>query len=155
MAPEEKDALLTIDLTRLEENCAEQTVLMRQWGDKLAVARRKVSMEEAKLKVVKSEMANKMRQRPDAYGLTKDTDKVIDDAVQASREWQAQNLAIIEAEYQRDLIKSMVDALNDRRTELENCVKLHGQMYFAKPDTSGQEKRRHDPTKPIGKVNRK
>lgn len=156
MSGDEKDDLLKIDLARLEENCAEQTTLMRQWGDMLALARKKVTDTDNALKVTRAELRKKITQKPDAYGLVKDRVDDIEGAIIVHAEYRKGVEAVTQAEYEKDLIKSMVDALNDRRTDLENLVLLHGQMYFAKPNTSGEPKKpKIDPTKSVGRVDRK
>lgn len=155
MNSQEKDDLLKIDLARLEDCCSNQHIMLRQWGDKLALARKKVTDLENAAKVCKAELGKKIRQRYEAYGLVKGTEAEIESAILTQPEYKAAVELVTQAEYEKDLIKSMVDALHDRRTELENLVQLHGQMYFAKPNTSGQPKKaRTDPTKPTGKVNR-
>lgn len=133
---DEKDAILDIDLSRLEDDCREQSKLLRQWGYKLAKAKRVLNDAEKKLKVTKAEVARAVRSRPEAHGVNSTTIDNVNDAVMVNKEYKAVWDEQIEAQYQVDMIQSMVNALHDRRTELENIVKLHGQMYWSKPNTS-------------------
>lgn len=128
-----QDDILAIDLNRLEDECVGNDSLIRQWADKLAIAKRDAALAENNVKLVKAEMGKKIRQRPSAYGLDKTTDSVVADAVIASREYQDAIIAQIEADYAVDTLKDMVGSIYERGKQLTNLCSLHGQQYWSKP----------------------
>lgn len=135
MDSNEKDDLLRIDLYRLEECCINNPVLMREWADKLAEAKRATAMADAQLKLVKAEMGKKIRQRPSAYGVVKEVEACFNDALIASKEHQEALMAKITADYEEDILKAMVDSIHERGKQLSNTAALHGQQYWSKPHT--------------------
>jgi len=132
---QEKPVALDIDLASLEEECQLQPGLMYEAGTQLADQRKNSKIAKNKLKLKAAELGNAMRERPDDFGLSKTTDKAVEDAVLAHKDYQELLKDLIEIEYGEDVCESFKDAVVDRKKELENLVQLHGQMYWSKADT--------------------
>lgn len=129
----EKDDTLAIDLCRLEEECIRNPILMREWADKLANARRTAARSDAALKLVKAEMGIKIRQRPSAYGIDKQTVDSVNDAIITHKDYKHALEVSIQAQYDVEVLESMTKALYDRGKQLSNACALHGQQYWSKP----------------------
>lgn len=125
--------ILAIDLCRLEEACISNPVMMREWSDKLADAKREAAHAEAQLKLTYSELLKKVRQRPEAYGLDKTTDETVKAAVLCHEDHKIAVAAVIDADHAVDVLKAMTEAISDRSKQLTNACALHGQQYWSRP----------------------
>lgn len=128
-----KDDLLRINLNRLEVDAAEHARLLRQWGDKAAEAECKVRTGKNALRLIKAETAVVVRANPGNYGIRKISVEAVEDVVVQTRRYRDAETILVAAEYDRDILKSMVSALHERGEQIGNEVKLHGQQYWAKP----------------------
>ena len=131
--------LFSIDLTILEKQWAEQPRLMRARTRKLAKANRDAAKAKAAFKLVAADLGQAIRKTPEHYGVEKVTDKVVEDTVIRQPEYQKVQAEMIEADYKAELLTGVVRALDHRKSALENEVKLHGQGYFATPQTKDDQ----------------
>lgn len=132
MLSAEKDDILGIRLNQLHEDAATQPRTLRQWCDKLAGAERKAKLAKRKLRVVKAELSRVVRQNPHKYSIFKVTDTCVEDAVVCISDYKTAETELIDAEYNRDMLKNMVSSLHERGEQIGNEVKLHGQQYWAR-----------------------
>lgn len=128
--------VLLINRNSLDEECAHQPQLLFEWGEALARASLRAKEAKNRLKVVEAEIAMDVRSAPQKYGLDKITESSVAATVLLQPQYEAAHKELITAEYEEELLSQMVKALSDRRSELENLVRLHGQMYWSKPDTT-------------------
>lgn len=133
---------LSIHKDRLDDDAEHQPKLMFRWGTELAAARRASKEAKARLKVVVAEVDRSVRASPGRYGLDKITEAAVTNIVVLSREHAVATQALIEAEYQEDMVDAYVKALNDRKGEIEVMSRLHGQMYWSKPDQTPKDQER-------------
>jgi len=144
MTPNEKDDILKIDLAHLEKDLAEHARLVRIWGDKLAEAEFNCKHAKNKLRLVKAELSRVVRSNPGKYNIVgRATEDATEDVVVTMSSYKEPAAELIQAEYDRDIIKNMVIALHERGEAMGYQAKLHGQMYWAKPQTN-EEYSRHD-----------
>jgi len=97
-----------------------------------------------------------IREDPDKYGIAKITENAINNAIIMEDSYQAKRTAYNEATRHVNVLQGVVYAINDRKSSLENLVKLHGQQYFAGPSTPHnlaelQEEKRNEMHHRIGK----
>ena len=130
--------LLEVRLEHLEEDCAGQSQLMREWGFHKAKAIRAVKDLKKELKLKAAHVGRDVRTNPAEFGLEKATEKAVEEVCLLDADYQDLQDQLIQAEYEEDLLGAFVDAIKDRRDQLRNEVILFGQMYFSKPDTSGK-----------------
>jgi hypothetical protein len=128
-----KDDPLKINLYRLEKEAAGQAQLMRDWGQKWADAEKALKMLKNALKVARAEIAKAVRTNPANYGVNKLTEGSIEEVLTLNSILRKQENELVEAEYERDIIKAMVVAIHERGEMISNEVKLHGQQYWSKP----------------------
>jgi hypothetical protein len=131
--------LLAISLNNLEENCQSNPQLTFVWGTELAKAKRRVKDLKSLYKVACAELEKRIRQQPQAYDLDKVTDKAVEAVITTDNECRNRLDEQQQAEYEEDILKVFMEAVSDRREELGNLTKLHGQMYWCKPDVSVPE----------------
>jgi len=127
---------LTINLNHLERACQKQPQLLQKWGSNKAELTKKRKNKENELKIKKAEKCREIRRNPRAFGLDKVTEKALDDICLLDLTIQKIIRDLHELEYEEDMSDIMVKSLQDRRTQLENLVKLHGQMYWSKPNVN-------------------
>lgn len=127
------EEFMEIDEDSLDVEWLEQPKKMVQMV-KIA-AKVKINMERAKdnLAQVKAELAKKVRAAPEKYGIEKITIDAVNDVVQTNAEYIEAYEEYLEAVYENDVASGSVKATEQRKSSLENLVKLHGQQYFAGP----------------------
>lgn len=133
--------LLDINRNALEEECQDQPKMVFEWVEQAAVAARRVKEAKNKLKLVEAQLILKIRADPQEYGIVgKVTESGINSAVILHPSYQQAQDAVIQAEYDSDVVDGMIKALNDRRSQLENLVKLYGQQYWSKPRIAEEDR---------------
>ena len=127
------EEFMEIDEDSLDVEWLEQPKKMVQMV-KIA-AKVKINMERAKdnLAQVKAELAKKVRASPEKYGIEKITIDAVNDVVQTNAKYIEAYEEYLEAVYENDVASGSVKATEQRKSSLENLVKLHGQQYFAGP----------------------
>lgn len=127
------EEFMEIDEDSLDVEWLEQPKKMVQMV-KIA-AKVKINMERAKdnLAQVKAELAKKVRAAPEKYGIEKVTIDAVNDVVQTNAKYIEAYEEYLEAVYENDVASGSVKATEQRKSSLENLVKLHGQQYFAGP----------------------
>ncbi len=117
----------------LDVEWLEQPRLMLRYGQHSANVNQAMDIIKEKREVVRCELDKKIRINPDEYEVTKITDKVVECVIKIQPEYQDANDKYIEAKHEADLAKTAVQAFDQRKSALENLVRLHGQQYFAGP----------------------
>ncbi len=127
------DSILTIDLNRLEEECANQPKLFFKWASQLSDARQLVDEAKNEMEVTKADLNLAIRANPSKFGIEKSTEKSIDAAVLSHSQYEGAFNKHLQAKHKLDIVQAMVTAFDQRKRMLEKEVDLHGQKYFAKP----------------------
>lgn len=125
--------LLMIHQDRLEDDCTQQPQLTFVYGQQLADATRKAKLAKNRLKLVEAELSLDARSDPTAYNLSKITEDALKAVVIVHPEYKHAQQALIDAEHEEEVLRAFIYALNDRKEQLGNMTKLHGQMYWSKP----------------------
>lgn len=143
----ETSELMDIDLNVLDREWLEQPKHMYQYGAALAdawkglrEAKAYAEVQWAELKRLAAKIDLDVRKHPDSYGLDKITEAVVANAVLTSVKYIRKQEECFEADRQIasanhdvDILDAAVKALQDKRSSLENLVRLHGQNYFSTP----------------------
>lgn len=146
--------LLDIDHYVLDEEWMNQPKLYFRYSAELTKAREEWDLLRNQLEVAKSELDDVMaeldlqiRNDPDGFGLTgKVTEASIKNTIllqeaykTAKKECEGIQTKIIQAKSSIGVLEGFVEALSQRKTALENLVRLHGQNYFSTPRVSDDE----------------
>jgi len=132
----EYESELVIDADALDVEWLRQAQLFMKYAEAAAKAKKKVDIAKQKLDVAKSEVDRSVRQNPEAYQITgKPTEGAISSAVSIHPDVLNASDAVINANYEYALLSAAVKSFDQKKDALENLVRLHGQSYFASPET--------------------
>jgi len=137
------ESVLDIDQNDLDKECCKQPRLYIKYASELANARLNLDEVEAAFKTIKATLDSLIRSDPSAYDLPeKITETVIVSTVIMQDEYMKAQKKVHSAQYKVNLLFAMIGGLDQKRSSLENLVKLHGQNYFSKPrsDSEGRER---------------
>lgn len=126
-----KDIL--IDETALDVEWLQQPVLMFRYAKLSINLKKQMDKQLEKINVIKAKIDKNIRSNPDKFGLTKITETIVANTILLQEDYINEHNIYIEKKYDYDLINVAVRALQDKKSALENLVKLHGQQYFAGP----------------------
>ena len=127
----EKD--ISIDESGLDIEWLDQPSLMFKYAKNAAQMKKELDQAAERINVIKAEIDFKVRKDPDKFGVAKITNDAIFAVVQKQEAYEEAVEEHLEAKYEYDIAKAAVSAVDQRKSALENLVKLHGQQYFAGP----------------------
>ena len=122
-----------IDPDSLDIEWLAQPQLFLKYSEAAAEARKELDLAKEKLDVVRAQLDKKIREDPDKFGLKKITEAVVSNTIVTQEEFRACFQEMVDAKYQADLLSKVVAAFDQRKSALENLVRLYGQGYFAGP----------------------
>jgi hypothetical protein len=101
------------------------------------------TMREAKdkLELVKAQLYQEISGNPDKYSLSKTTETSINGALIQTAEYKRTLDEYNEAVYEHNVLIGAVRAFDQRKTALENLVRLYGQQYFSAPVSNSEQHR--------------
>lgn len=124
---------VTIDPLALDVEWVRQARLFGEYAAQAAEARRDMERLKERRDVVVVELGLAIRRNPAEFGLEKLTEATVQAVITTHKQHQEVAAALAEAEYQLDMLNVAVRALDQKKTALENLVRLQGQNYFAGP----------------------
>ena len=127
----EKD--IRIDPEALDTEWLNQASLTYQYTKHAAVMRKALDLQKEVLNVCKAELDSEIRQDPEKYDIAKITENAVMAAITKSEKYQGAYNIYLEQKYELDIADGAVRALQDKKSALENLVRLHGASYFAGP----------------------
>lgn len=130
---------LDVDRDDLEEAWSRQPRLRDKYSARLADAR--FEYEEAKraLKLAVAELAVDMRENPTSYNLPKVTDKLIEDALPGTVQYQAALKFVNECRHAMDMVEAVVDAIDDRKWLLNALLHMEEGDLRSTPRSPSKE----------------
>lgn len=127
------DYEISIDETALDVEWLRQASLMGRYCRAAADAKKELDIAKEALDVVRAGVAQLIRKDPGSFGLDKVTEAAVNEVLLTNSECQRASTELIEAKYELEMAQAAVKALDQKKSALENLVKLHGQSYFAGP----------------------
>lgn len=126
---------MSIDETSLDVEWLQQPSLMLKYANMASAAKKVVDEAKESLDVLKAQLDKQIRLDPAGFnkGIDKITETVIQNTILMLDEYKDANSEYIKARYEYEMAKNAVESLEQKKTALENLVKLHGQQYFAGP----------------------
>jgi hypothetical protein len=125
--------LFKLDKHRLDAEWTGQVQEFAQAADQLAEARDAERRAKAKLELTEAEEKLAIRRNPQIYGFEKVTEGTVGELLTVSKKYQAALREHLDAEHAVDVYKVKVDALNQRKSALEDLVRLRLADYFSAP----------------------
>jgi hypothetical protein len=127
----EKD--VSIDPEQLDVEWLGQPGLIFKYSKKSAEVQQELSNAKEALELTKATLDKKIRSNPEKYGIEKITETVVSNTIISQEDFKEANQVYQEAQFEVNILRGVMDALNNKKSALENLVKLHGQNYFAGP----------------------
>ena len=129
---ESLEEVLTIDLKKLHEECAQQSGWFRMAGEASAEASYLAAKMKARNKLVRANVMLKIRQgNPATYGVDKFTEATVDALVEKDPEVIRVTSLSLECERDATSLGSLRDAFADRSWMIRGAVQLFQSEYFS------------------------
>lgn len=122
-----------IDEQGLDVEWLRQPTLMREYGKYAAKAKLHMDHVKEDLEIMKAQLDKDIRAFPDMYGLNKLTETIVSNTIIIQQDYKDVMNRYLDAKYEYDMTMAAVRAIDQKKTALENLVRLHGQQYFAGP----------------------
>ncbi len=126
---------IAIDSDALDVEWLQQPELMRRYSQHAAETKRELDEAKERLDVGKAKIETDIRINPEKYELAKATEGAIQSAIILQPEYQKLAKAYSDARYEHEIAGAAVRAVDQRKTALENLVRLLSLSYFAGPQT--------------------
>ena len=124
---------IRIDESALDVEWLRQASLTFQYGTHQAKMKRIVDRKKEELDLVKADLDKKIRSKPEHYKIDKITEAAIQATILQQEDYQEINSELIDARYELEIASAALRALEQKKSALENLVRLNGQNYFAGP----------------------
>lgn len=124
---------IQIDEHALDVEWLRQANLMYKYAKHQAQTKKEMDEAKERLDVGRAKIEMEIRNNPEAYGLSKVTEGAIQSAILLQPEYQKLVQEYNDAKYENDVAVAAVRAIDQKKTALENLVKLLGASYFAGP----------------------
>jgi hypothetical protein len=127
------DKDIAIDETALDVEWLEQPRLMLRYTTHAAAAKQQLDEAKEKLDIVTAKLDADIRTSPGDYGISKLTESAIQGAITLSTVYQDALQTYNKTRYEHEMAQAAVRAMDQRKTALENLVRLLTASYFAGP----------------------
>ena len=122
-----------IDESALDVEWLQQASLTLQYGKNRAFTKKILEKKKERLALCSAELTQAIHKNPAQFQIEKVTVAAVNAAILQDEEYQDANNQVIEATYDYDIAGAADNAIQGKKSALENLVKLHGQSYFAGP----------------------
>lgn len=122
-----------IDEQALDVEWLRQPDLMRKYSMHAAETKRLVDETKERLDVVRARLDLAIRENPQKFGLEKVTEAAIAATILLQDEYQEASKGHLDAKYEYEIALAAVRAIDQKKTALENLVRLLAASYFAGP----------------------
>lgn len=124
---------VSIDETALDVEWLQQANLMYKYARYQAETKKAMDEAKERLDFIKAKLEMDIRANPENYGLSKVTESAVASTILLQPEYQEASKKYIGARYENDVAAAAVRAIDQKKTALENLVKLLSVSYFAGP----------------------
>ena len=124
---------MAVDESALDVEWLRQPQLMLRYTRHTAEMKRQADQAKEAVDVEAADLDRRIRNKPRAFSLDKPTEAGVRNAIVLQPAYQRATAAYIDAKYEYDMAMAAVRAMDQRKTALENLVRLHGMAYFAGP----------------------
>jgi len=124
---------IRIDEDALDIEWLNQPRLMLRYSKISAEAKMEMLLRKENLDLVKADLDKEIRSDPEKFGVVKITETAVSNTIISHKLYKEANTAYLQAQYEADIAKGAVSAVEHKKDALENLVRLFGQNYFAGP----------------------
>jgi len=122
-----------IDPNALDVEWLEQAELMKKYAHHAADTKKDMDEAKERMEAGKARIEMDVRTSPQLYNLEKVTEGAIQSTILLQKDYQELVTEYNKAKYEYDVSVAVVRAIDQRKTALENLVKLLTASYFAGP----------------------
>jgi hypothetical protein len=127
---------LNINLEELHNEWLKQSVLYMQYAEEAAKASRAKDTAKNKLEVIKAQLDLEIRGDPAKFELAKVTETAVANVILIQGIYQEALREYQQTKYNSDILTAAVRAFDQRKTALENEVRLWIGAYYSEPKES-------------------
>jgi len=127
----EKD--MYIDEDALDLEWLEQPALMRKYSRTLADLEHEYDEAKEELELIRAELDRDIRKDPEEFDVVKITETVIQNTIIMQERYEKGLEKFLNTKHEMKTARGVISSIEQRKSALENLVKLHGQNYFAGP----------------------
>ena len=135
MERDEFEQDLHIDPDQLDVEAAMQGEIFFKWAERAVKARKVVDRAKLKMEVIASELASRIRKKPEKYKLEKVTETSVKATVETQEKYKDAQEEHLDAREDQLLLDKAVLAIEQKDRSLKQLIQLHGQEYFAGPSS--------------------
>ena len=133
MSSKPDTSIMEPDKNNLDEEWVKQPKLFTDWAIEAAAARLDYDEAKADVDVVRADISLDVRTNPEKYDIEKITEKAIDAAIVLDAAYVKAMHKLRKAKHRFEVASALVSGLEQRKSSLENLVKLRLANYFAEP----------------------
>jgi hypothetical protein len=138
----DRDEFLDIDEDRLLEEVLDQPQRVRFAGKAKADAKKALSRVQAQLDLVKAELRLRILKGPEEFALkAKPTKEDIESAITLEPAYQKRLSKLHDAQHEVDVLGVRCNALEHRKSMIEEAVKLVLRDWHSQPNITGKDTR--------------
>lgn len=130
---------LKIDKFSLDAECIDQPRKFMKWASLLADAMKERDETKQSLNLIRTEISLKARSNPSMFGIDKVTEASIQAAVDSDGNVTKTSDRLIQTQYNVNVLGAAKEAMEQRRSMLENLIKLFLSGYWAEPRVPKQD----------------
>lgn len=124
---------IRIDEDALDIEWLNQPRLMLKYSKISAEAKMEMLLRKEVLDLIKADLDKEIRSDPEKFGIVKITETAVSNTIISHKLYKEANTAYLQAQYEADIARGAVSAVEHKKDALENLVRLFGQNYFAGP----------------------
>jgi hypothetical protein len=124
---------LALDASMIDVDCLDQPAMVMKYARIAADSDLEMDSAKERLELVKAELDKEIRTHPEKFKVEKITEPVVANTILMQDEYKEAVAEYLQAKHEARIVKGATEAVNHRKTMLENLVKLHGQQYFPGP----------------------
>ena len=124
---------ISIDRDALDIGWTKQAQTFFKYAELAAKARDAMDRKKEKIDVLEATMGLKIRTNPASYGLEKITEGAVQSTILIDQNHIDAVAELADLKYEYEVLIAAVRALDQKKSALENLVRLQGQNYFAGP----------------------
>jgi len=133
MNREEFAADKSIDPGQLDVEAVRQADVFFKWAERAVEAKALADRCKLKLELLLVRLEMQCRTAPEDFGLTKTSEAAVAAVVKAHPDYEKSSIEYINARRDAAILSEAVNAMQQKKSMLEEMIKLHGQQYFAGP----------------------
>jgi len=124
---------MSIQPDELDMEWLDQPKLMVKYSAKLAEAKERRDLMKEEIDLIRAELDRDIREDPEKFGMVKLTETAVSNCILTMDDYKDAQEQLRRSNYDVNVLQGVVQAIEQRKSALENMVRLLNQNYFAGP----------------------